>query len=148
MTLEDHIRESVRHFRNRKLPLETRLRILNSYILSVLTYCSETWTTSTLQETRLVWKQPKCGSCNGCCAYLAQIMRPTSTFSTKRHLLKTESAFQLINGGRCSSDSLQHDRRSSFPGCCCPCMEQPTVCLLYTSPSPRDRTRSRMPSSA
>ena len=26
---------------------------------------------------------------------------------------------------------------------------QPTVtCLLYTSPSPRDRTRSRMPSSA
>ena len=25
---------------------------------------------------------------------------------------------------------------------------EPTVCLLYTSPSPRDRTRSRMPSSA
>ena len=24
----------------------------------------------------------------------------------------------------------------------------PVVCLLYTSPSPRDRTRSRMPSSA
>ena len=26
--------------------------------------------------------------------------------------------------------------------------EQTKVCLLYTSPSPRDRTRSRMPSSA
>ena len=25
---------------------------------------------------------------------------------------------------------------------------KPWVCLLYTSPSPRDRTRSRMPSSA
>ena len=25
---------------------------------------------------------------------------------------------------------------------------QPQICLLYTSPSPRDRTRSRMPSSA
>ena len=25
---------------------------------------------------------------------------------------------------------------------------QPEICLLYTSPSPRDRTRSRMPSSA
>ena len=25
---------------------------------------------------------------------------------------------------------------------------QPLTCLLYTSPSPRDRTRSRMPSSA
>ena len=27
-------------------------------------------------------------------------------------------------------------------------MGKPDVCLLYTSPSPRDRTRSRMPSSA
>ena len=27
-------------------------------------------------------------------------------------------------------------------------MEQAIRCLLYTSPSPRDRTRSRMPSSA
>ena len=27
-------------------------------------------------------------------------------------------------------------------------MNQPYSCLLYTSPSPRDRTRSRMPSSA
>ena len=26
--------------------------------------------------------------------------------------------------------------------------DEPTTCLLYTSPSPRDRTRSRMPSSA
>ena len=26
--------------------------------------------------------------------------------------------------------------------------EQVKTCLLYTSPSPRDRTRSRMPSSA
>ena len=28
------------------------------------------------------------------------------------------------------------------------CYSQSTTCLLYTSPSPRDRTRSRMPSSA
>ena len=27
-------------------------------------------------------------------------------------------------------------------------VRQPDICLLYTSPSPRDRTRSRMPSSA
>ena len=27
-------------------------------------------------------------------------------------------------------------------------IETPRICLLYTSPSPRDRTRSRMPSSA
>ena len=28
------------------------------------------------------------------------------------------------------------------------CEVQGAICLLYTSPSPRDRTRSRMPSSA
>ena len=28
------------------------------------------------------------------------------------------------------------------------CLEAGKVCLLYTSPSPRDRTRTRMPSSA
>ena len=27
-------------------------------------------------------------------------------------------------------------------------LDAPSTCLLYTSPSPRDRTRSRMPSSA
>ena len=27
-------------------------------------------------------------------------------------------------------------------------LDLPAICLLYTSPSPRDRTRSRMPSSA
>ena len=34
----------------------------------------------------------------------------------------------------------------------CPCLDeqtgQPQPCLLYTSPSPRDRQKSRMPSSA
>ena len=30
----------------------------------------------------------------------------------------------------------------------CDITDQAAVCLLYTSPSPRDRTRSRMPSSA
>ena len=31
---------------------------------------------------------------------------------------------------------------------CVPHVEENLACLLYTSPSPRDRTRSRMPSSA
>ena len=39
-----------------------------------------------------------------------------------------------------------------YPGMSLPCIlgadGAGTVCLLYTSPSPRDRTRSRMPSSA
>ena len=35
-----------------------------------------------------------------------------------------------------------------WPGDGCGCGGRGTCCLLYTSPSPRDRTRSRMPSSA
>ena len=31
---------------------------------------------------------------------------------------------------------------------CLECFGKGYICLLYTSPSPRDRTRSRMPSSA
>ena len=34
------------------------------------------------------------------------------------------------------------------PAKCTNCNAPLEVCLLYTSPSPRDRTRSRMPSSA
>jgi len=46
---------------------------------------------------------------------------------------EAESALQLINGGRCSSDSLQHDRGSRFSGCCCPRMEQPTSFVTLSS---------------
>ena len=38
-------------------------------------------------------------------------------------------------------EKIDTDAREIFRG-------QPYICLLYTSPSPRDRTRSRMPSSA
>ena len=43
-------------------------------------------------------------------------------------------------------DKLFHDKRLSKDNTisCASCHD----CLLYTSPSPRDRTRSRMPSSA
>ena len=37
---------------------------------------------------------------------------------------------------------------SGAPDFCAAMSEQAAFCLLYTSPSPRDRTRSRMPSSA
>ena len=40
--------------------------------------------------------------------------------------------------------------KGDYDGWFCPChgSHYDTSCLLYTSPSPRDRTRSRMPSSA
>jgi len=37
-------------FRNRKIPLKTRFRILTSYVMSILTYCSETWTITVANE--------------------------------------------------------------------------------------------------
>ena len=39
---------------------------------------------------------------------------------------------------------LAHDNRERVAGL----LDKAGSCLLYTSPSPRDRTRSRMPSSA
>ena len=47
-----------------------------------------------------------------------------------------------VVGGRYFTDLMVH-----APGTVAS-VTNPTTCLLYTSPSPRDRTRSRMPSSA
>ena len=64
--------------------------------------------------------------CPGCGDYaiLAQTQKQMPTFGRKRE------EFVFVSGIGCSS---------RFPY---------YICLLYTSPSPRDRTRSRMPSSA
>ena len=42
-----------------------------------------------------------------------------------------------------TSSFIELNKRNNNPN-----IKQQWVCLLYTSPSPRDRTRSRMPSSA
>ena len=50
----------------------------------------------------------------------------------------------LLAGGRSPAELMfteRHPERATH-------LEQLYGCLLYTSPSPRDRTRSRMPSSA
>ena len=44
--------------------------------------------------------------------------------------------------------SLGYIDRADYAIFADPGAELPDTCLLYTSPSPRDRTRSRMPSSA
>ena len=57
-------------------------------------------------------------------------------------LLHTEAGWLLLDTG--FNTALIRDpelRRRFYP-------EIDYICLLYTSPSPRDRTRSRMPSSA
>ena len=49
----------------------------------------------------------------------------------------------------CSNPLTLDENKVSFDGYYFPYkLVRDKVCLLYTSPSPRDRTRSRMPSSA
>ena len=49
----------------------------------------------------------------------------------------------LLTGERVSDDYIQEDGYAQYPH-----QTQTHPCLLYTSPSPRDRQKSRMPSSA
>ena len=58
-----------------------------------------------------------------------------------------EIAISILRGGEIIRD--RNSYRSFNPNRTNPTLHpQPETCLLYTSPSPRDRTRSRMPSSA
>ena len=61
---------------------------------------------------------------------------PASLLGVERFSEESEAPFELIPG----DDDARKEQiiRAVYK----------QVCLLYTSPSPRDRTRSRMPSSA
>ena len=57
-------------------------------------------------------------------------------------LVPTEDVVQVRKGRKVQSE------RKFFPGYVLVKMEMSDDCLLYTSPSPRDKRQSRMPSSA
>ena len=58
---------------------------------------------------------------------------------------KSASAGEAITIKTLISHKMESGRRKDGDGNTIP---RSIICLLYTSPSPRDRTRSRMPSSA
>ena len=64
--------------------------------------------------------------------------------ATKIGLVKPGSGWQKFPRAMLRSRCISEGIRSVFPGS----VTGFYSCLLYTSPSPRDRTRSRMPSSA
>ena len=64
----------------------------------------------------------------------------SSTDLTKAYIKNIEGAKKL-NAFVTTTFDYALDKAKQFDN-------KPNFCLLYTSPSPRDRTRSRMPSSA
>ena len=86
-------------------------------------------------------------------ASLLAFTNPT-TNSYKRLVPGFEAPVNLAYSQRNRSASIRIPMYSSSPKAkrvefrCPDASGNPYLCLLYTSPSPRDRTRSRMPSSA
>ena len=87
--------------------------------------------------------------------YLDQLCPKISNKNWRESLYKL-TKYKCIYCGK-PSESLDHLHPMSKGGlsstsncvpCCLSCNGKKSDCLLYTSPSPRDRTRSRMPSSA
>ena len=68
-------------------------------------------------------------------------LRPLSFSDFRGQNQVIENLKVFVEASNLRSDALDHTLLHGPPGL-------GKTCLLYTSPSPRDRTRSRMPSSA
>ena len=71
------------------------------------------------------------------------ILYPLMTEVTSR-LIETENKLVFIVNIKATKSDIKRAVEELYDVK----VEKVNVCLLYTSPSPRDRTRSRMPSSA
>ena len=67
---------------------------------------------------------------------IGKVIDPAKTTDPENPVYYPGWAYDIM-----STDDLDFGSNEVYP-------EDPNTCLLYTSPSPRDRTRSRMPSSA
>ena len=70
----------------------------------------------------------------------------------RRIVRKAESRGMVVNNKKtkilCMSDAMSYEARAYILDAGSKKLESTDSCLLYTSPSPRDRQKSRMPSSA
>ena len=81
----------------------------------------------------------------GCCAWCGKSRHPAEEICEWRGACGCCAACGA-EPKACDSDPMQPPTKTALPEETHWAQTQP--CLLYTSPSPRDRTRSRMPSSA
>ena len=83
-----------------------------------------------------------CGDAAGLAAAEAMMPTPTDNCSASGDITITKTQGTLVAGSCPHIGTITNTFTATDE-----CMN-PTVCLLYTSPSPRDATLSRMPSSA
>ena len=72
--------------------------------------------------------------------FITDIVRPVGTYLYGRRLYETMALWET-DPALAAQSELMADFANVWQAA-------DKICLLYTSPSPRDRTRSRMPSSA
>ena len=89
-----------------------------------------------------VWKEIDCLSCANCCKSM------TPTF-TKKDVNRISEYLEMTVKEFTEKWLVYEEEDKDWINKSQPCQFlSKETCLLYTSPSPRDRTRSRMPSSA
>ena len=99
------------------------------------------------QQIPLLLKTARSFKCNVCLRTFVS-KRSVHTHCSKMHKKCDRTTFQCVST-ESMFDSISKksaaSKQSAVSFACALCSKS---CLLYTSPSPRDRTRSRMPSSA
>ena len=69
---KDAFQKMEKVIKNKNITIETRNRILQCYVIPILTYGSECWTIS--QTWKESWKPQKCGFTEECYTYLGRTM--------------------------------------------------------------------------
>ena len=82
------------------------------------------------------------------CAFALDTVPPKELLSFLKKYTSQEEVTYIVVGAPKQRDNTPSPVETKITSFVAQLKAQLTDCLLYTSPSPRDRTRSRMPSSA
>ena len=124
--------------------------IWKGLLMTIVTFVATSITTSGIPSSSLAWEILGITTVGTVIGYIAQSVALPST-----SILGGVNLRDLLKGGLLAiSNMLSGFAASAITStvidwkALLTSMGMVLVCLLYTSPSPRDRTRSRMPSSA